>query len=113
MSLRSRIDALQRAQAHCTAQRKAIATAWRELKQETAQAATPQRVVVTGVVAGFIAGLPLPGAGKDAGALVGSRLTGLFMDVLSRNVRAEFAAGAALAAAEAGADQETSAGGES
>ncbi|MBS0457551.1 MAG: hypothetical protein JSS44_09515 [Proteobacteria bacterium] len=113
MTLRTRIEAVQRAQAHCAAQRQAIGTAWRGLKDETTRVATPQRVLVGGVVAGFIAGLPLPGGSTDAGSLVGGRLTSLFMDVLSSNVRAEFAAGAALAAAEEGVDRDASAGSQS
>lgn len=112
MSLRSRIDAVRRAESACAAQRQAIGTAWRGLKDETAHVATPQRVLVGGVVAGFIAGLSLPGSGKKAGGLIGNRLTSLFMDVLSSNVRAEFAAGAALAAAEESADRGPSTGGE-
>ncbi len=99
MSLHTHLQAVRAAQAECTRRRAAAKDAWRALQGVTTTVATPQRLVVTGALAGFLAGLPLPGR-KDSGARVGHRLLDLLMDVMSSNIRSEMAAGAALARAE-------------
>lgn len=99
MNLRTRRDRVARAQADCATHRQAVAASWQRLQDETGAAATPQRIVVIGLVAGFLFGLPRAG-GKGSGSSLTTKLLSVLVDRGFALFGAEFAAGAAMAAAE-------------
>ncbi|HTA64112.1 MAG TPA: hypothetical protein VK753_01290 [Xanthomonadaceae bacterium] len=108
MSLGARIAKLEMAKADCSRSSKRTADAWSRLKQEGELAATPRRVVATGLAAGFVAGLG--GGSKKRGSAIAGKLIDLLMDGVFANLGAAIAAGAAAAEAEAGEGQSATAG---
>ncbi|MBS0195003.1 MAG: hypothetical protein JSR34_12270 [Proteobacteria bacterium] len=95
MSLRARREAVRAAQAECARRRAAIDVAWDHLKDETTAAASPERIVIAGVLAGFLAGFP--GGGQSGGSLLGGKLIEAVVDGAFAHLGAAFSAGAAAA----------------
>ncbi|HEY2347185.1 MAG TPA: hypothetical protein VGH80_15140 [Xanthomonadaceae bacterium] len=98
MSVHAKLAVVRVAEADCAIKRADIGASWRGFKQEAGLAATPGRVIVAGLVAGFLAGLPRLGAGT--GSLLGGKLVEMLMDGAFANLGAAIAAGAAMANAE-------------
>jgi hypothetical protein len=97
MSLRTKLAVVSIAEADCAVRRAAIAASWRGFKQEAELAATPRRVVVAGLAAGFLSGLPGGGSKGGSGSLLGGKLLGMLIDSAFASVGAAIAAGAAAA----------------
>lgn len=97
MSLRAKLEVVRIVEADCAVRRAAIGASWRGFKNEAALAATPKRVVISGLVAGFLAGLP--NLGKGSGSLLGGKLLDLLMDSAFANIGAAIGAGVAAAQA--------------
>ena len=98
MSVRAKLAVVRVAEADCAVKRAAIGASWRGFKEQSALVATPPRIVVAGLVAGFLAGLPR--LGKGTGSLLGGKLLEMFMDGAFAQLGAAIAAGVATAAAE-------------
>jgi hypothetical protein len=96
MSLRTKFAVVRLAEADCAVRRAAISASWRGFRQQSELAATPRRVVLVGLIAGFLSGLPRIGA-KGSGSLLGGKLTGMLMDSAFASLSAAIAAGAAAA----------------
>jgi hypothetical protein len=96
VSLRAKLAIVDAAEADCAVRRAAITASWRGFKQEAEAAATPGRVIVTGLVTGFLAGLPR--IGKGGGSLLGGKLFGAVLETAFTSISAAIAAGTAAAA---------------
>ena len=99
MSLRTKLAVVRVAEADCAIRRAAIGASWRGFKRQAELVATPRRVVVAGLAAGFLSGLPRLGS-KASGSLLGGKLLGMLIDSAFASVSAAIAAG--VAAAEEG-----------
>ena len=97
MSLRGKLAVVHRAEADCAVKRAEIGASWHGFKEQSGLAATPRRIVVAGLVAGFLAGLPR--LGKGSGSLLGGKLVEMLVEGAFANLGAVIA-GAAAADAE-------------
>jgi len=107
-AIRTKLAVLKDAEAECAVRRAAVTASWRGFKQQFEAAATPKRVVVAGLAAGFVAGLPSVGE-KSAGAL-GGKLLGMVLEAAFTSISAAVAAGAGAASAQPGTQPEPAGG---
>ena len=93
-----------KAEADCGQCRKRAAAAWSDFQQESALAATPRRVLVAGLVAGFVAVVCAGRNKSGSGSPVAGKLIEMLMDSAFATLGAAISAGAAAAAEEDIAD---------
>jgi hypothetical protein len=100
MNMKTKLAAVDAAQADSASRRVAVATAWTRLRLETARAATPGRILGAGLIAGFVSGLRGGSGAKTAGSQIGGKLFSVLVDGAFATFGAALAAGAAAADAE-------------
>jgi hypothetical protein len=95
MSLAEKLAAVSHAETDCVVRSATARAAWRGFTRQLRQAATPQRVVIGGLVSGFLAGIRKTSGGPG----VADRLATTVLQSLIATIGAGMTAGAAAEAA--------------
>jgi hypothetical protein len=92
-----RLKAVKLAEIECEQHATSARTAWKTLKSQAQDAATPWRIVTVGVISGFLMGRS--GGGPNAAPSVGAKLFGSMANMLITTLGASATAGAAASSA--------------
>jgi hypothetical protein len=97
VDIEERLKAVQAAEVECEKHADNARAAWKALKGQAKDAATPWRIVTVGAITGFLMGRS--GGGQSQGASVGAKLFGNVANMLITTLGASATAGAAAASA--------------
>ena len=97
MDVDDRLQAVKLAEIECEKHADNARAAWKALKSEAKEAATPWRIVTVGAISGFLMGRSGGGAGNAQS--VGAKLFGNIANMLITTLGASATAGAAAASA--------------
>ena len=97
MDIDDRLQAVKLAEIECESHATAARTAWKTLKAQAKDAATPWRIVTVGAITGFLMGRS--GGTDPQASSVGAKLFGSVANMLITTLGASATAGAAAASA--------------
>ncbi len=103
MSIKQKLAIVAAAEADCALRLATVHAAWRGLKRKTEIAATPPRIVVSGLALGFLGGLGTSGGSGSSSSLVGKLVAGLVESGVTSAVAALSAGMAAASVQDAAA----------
>ncbi len=77
MSIKQKLAIVAAAESDCALRLASVHAGWRGLKRKTKIAATPPRIVVSGLALGFLGGLGTSGGSNSDSSLIGKLISGL------------------------------------
>lgn len=103
MSIQQKLAIVAAAESDCALRRATVSAAWRGLKKKTEVAATPPRIIISGLALGFLGGLSTAGNSNSGTPLVGKLISGLVESGVTSAIAALSAGMAAASVQDAAA----------